>query len=66
MKRFWAYNSKIIYKFIVDVRAAALWGKKKKNILNNIKSNFSCIILKSKLQLYKAYIKPTMTYAAAM
>ena len=39
MESFWAYNTKIIYKFIVDARAAAR-SRKKENILNNIKSNF--------------------------
>ena len=42
MEGFWAYNTKIIYKFIVGVHAAARSGKK--NILNNIKSNFYYII----------------------
>ena len=38
MESFWAYNTKIIYKFVVNAHAAA--RLKKKKILNNIKSNF--------------------------
>ena len=38
MESFWAYNTKIIYKLIVDARAATRSGKK--YILNNIKINF--------------------------
>ena len=41
MDIFWVYNTKIIYKFIVDARAAA---RSKKNILDDIKSNFKFII----------------------
>ena len=38
MEGFWAYNTKIIYKLIVDARAAA--RSEGGGILNNIKSNF--------------------------
>jgi hypothetical protein len=38
MESFWGYNTKTIYKFIVDARAAARSGGG--DILNNTKSNF--------------------------
>ena len=45
MESFWAYITKIIYKFIVYARAAARKGKKKKkeekkSHLNDNKSSF--------------------------